>query len=221
MIDKALLDFLHELAINNNREWFNANKDLFREQELKAKSVFKAVQEELSKTDEIEGHHLMRIYRDIRFSKDKTPFKARFAGSFSRATASRRGSYYLNIEPGNSIIGGGFYGPNNDDLKRIRQEFEMDDSEIRSILKNKTFSNVYGELQGEELKTAPRGFDPENKAIDLIRKKQFYFIHHFSDQEVLAADFIENASKKLRLLLPYFDYMSSVLTTNSNGESIL
>jgi len=221
MIDQNLLNFLGDLAKNNNRDWFNANKDLFREQELKAKSVFKAVQEELSKTDEIEGHHLMRIYRDIRFSKDKTPFKARFAGSFSRSSAARRGSYYLNIEPGNSIIGGGFYGPNNDDLKRIRQEFEMDDTEIRTIMKNKAFLIVYGDLQGEELKTAPRGFDPENKAIDLIRKKQFYFIHHFTDQEVLAPDFIENASEKLRLLLPYFDYMSSVLTTNSNGESIL
>ncbi len=221
MIDQPVLTFLEKLAKNNNRDWFASHKEEFSEQEKKVKAFFRAVQSELSKMDQIEGHHLMRIYRDIRFSKDKTPYKARFSGSFSRATAARRGSYYLSIQPGNSFIGGGFYGPNTDDLKRIRQEFEMDSSEMRTILSDPVFKSFYGELQGEELKTAPRGFDATHPSIDLIRKKQFYFVHPFSDEEVCAKDFNQKVGQGLQLLLPYFDYMSSVLTTNSNGESIL
>lgn len=104
----------------------------------------------------------MRIYRDVRFSKDKTPYKPRFSGSFRRATAALRGGYFLNIEPeGNSIVGGRFYRPNTDDLKRIRQEFAQDDSEIRKILNDKKFKPLFSQLQGEELKTAPRGFNPK------------------------------------------------------------
>ena len=221
MIDQAVLTFLDVLAKNNNREWFIAHKNDFIVEQKKAKTFFKQLQDELSTFDAIEGHHLMRIYRDVRFSKDKTPYKPRFAGSFSRATAIRRGSYYLNIEPGNSIIGGGFYGPNTEDLKRIRQEFEMDSSEIRVIMNTPRFKTYYGDMQGEELKSAPRGFYPLHPSIDLIRKKQFYFIHQFSDAEVLAPDFISKVSHGMALLLPYFDLMSSILTTNTNGESIL
>jgi len=221
MIDQPVFTFLEKLANNNNRDWFASHKEEFNEQEKKIKALFKNLQDELSKIDQIESHHVMRIYRDIRFSKDKTPYKARFSGSFSRATAARRGSYYLSIQPGNSFIGGGFYGPNAADLKRIREEFEMDATEMRTILSNPKVEAYYGELQGEELKTAPRGFDPSHPAIDLIRKKQFYFVHPFSDEEVLAKDFRQRVSQGLELLLPYFEYMSSVLTTNSNGESTL
>lgn len=221
MISKDLLKFLSDLKQNNDRDWFNAHKSTFKAHEADAKAFFKSVHEELSKTDEIEKHKLMRVYRDVRFSKDKTPYKPRFAGSFSRATAALRGGYYLNIEPGNSIAGGGFYGPNADDLKRIRQEFDMDDSEIRAILNDKAFKAMFGELRGEELKTAPRGFDPNSKAIDLIRKKQFYVIREFTDKEVLAPDFKDKVIETYQVIRPYFDYMSSVLTTNANGESTL
>ncbi|MFT5821726.1 MAG: hypothetical protein ACI8ZM_002980 [Crocinitomix sp.] len=221
MIEKDLFKFLKALKANNDRDWFNANKPVFKSHETDAKAFFKEAHEKLAIFDQIEGHRLMRIYRDVRFSKDKTPYKPRFAGSFSRSTAALRGSYYLNIEPGNSIVGGGFYGPNTDDLKRIRQEFEMDDTEIRAILNDKTFKATFGEIRGEELKTAPRGFDPENKAIDLIRKKQFYLIREFTDKEVLQADFVEKVVETCKVIRPYFDYMSSILTTNANGESIL
>ena len=221
MVTKDLLGFLKELRTNNNRDWFTEHKPTFKAHELDAKAFFNLIQGRLEKLDDIQGHKLMRIYRDVRFSKDKTPYKARFAGSFSRATPALRGSYFLNIEPGNSIVGGGFYGPNTDDLKRIRQEFEMDDSEIRSIINNETFKATFGEMRGAELKTAPRGFDPENKAIDLIRKKQFYFIREFSDKEVLQDDFIDKVIESCKVIRPYFDFMSSVLTTNTNGESIV
>ena len=221
MIKKELFSFLTDLHKNNNRDWFNANKPTFKKHELTVKSFLTEIADELNKTDRIEKHKLMRIYRDVRFSKDKTPYSPRFAGGFTRATAALRGTYFLNIQPGKSIAGGGFYGPNADDLKRIRQEFEMDDSEIRAILSDKKFVQTFGKLQGSELKTAPRGFDPNHPAIDLIRKKQFYVFRDFTDKEVLSPNFKSEVLNTFTTMRPYFDFMSSVLTTNTNGESIL
>ena len=221
MIKKELLTFLGDLKKNNNRDWFEVKKPIFKKHEADAKAFFAAIEKQLSEQDEIDGYHLMRIYRDVRFSKDKTPYKPRFGGSFKRSTSALRGGYYLNIEPGNSIVGGGFYGPSTEDLKRIRQEFEMDDSEINQILNNKKFKALFGEMQGEELKTAPRGFDPEHKAINLIKKKQFYVVRRLTDEEVLAPDFSKKIIESFTVIKPYFDYMSSVLTTNLNGESVI
>ncbi len=221
IVKKETMDFLCELRDNNNREWFNERKAIFKEHQNDIKLFFMEVENRLQKTDQIESHSIFRIYRDVRFSNDKTPYKARFAGGFKRATAALRGGYFLNIEPGASIAGGGFYAPNANDLKRIRQEFEQDDSEIRAILTNKIFKNTFGGLMGSELKTAPRGFDIDHPAIDLIRKKQFYVIRNFSDKEVKDSGFIDLIIDTYQILRPYFDYMSSILTTNLNGESMI
>ncbi len=220
-IEKDTLEFLENLKKNNNREWFNERKPTFKQHEKLAKNFFLTVQERLSERDNIEGHKVFRIYRDVRFSKDKSPYNARFAGSFRRATDALRGGYWLNIEPGNSMAGGGFYGPNKEDLKRIRQEFEIDDTAIRKILDDETFKSLFGKLQGEELKSAPRDFDPNHKAIDLIRKKQFYVARYFTDDEVTKPDFIDKVLETYTGVRPFFDYMSEVLTTNLNGERII
>lgn len=220
-ISKASLKFLSNLEKNNNREWFNENKETFKKHEAEAKSFFQAVSEQLQQSDLIERHKVYRIYRDVRFSKDKTPFKSRFAGGFVRATAARRGGYYLNIEPGNSLVGGGFYSPNSADLLRIRREIEANDSELRAIIANKTFQKYFGEIKGNEVKTAPRGFDVNHKAIDLIRKKQFFVFRSFSNKEVTSPDFLQKVGETYLAIRPYFDYMTDVLTTNLNGESLL
>lgn len=221
MISKELFQFLKDLKANNTREWFNDHKPIFQTYQNEAKAFYQQVDERLGQTDHIEKHKVFRVYRDVRFSKDKTPYKSRFAGYFIRATNELRGGYYLNIEPGNSIVGGGFYGPESGDLKRIRKEFEQDDSEIRAILGNKKFKTLFGELQGAELKSAPRGFDPEHPAIDLIRKKQFYVLRKFTDKEVQSSDFINHVIETYLATRPFFDYMSSVLTTNLDGESLV
>jgi len=221
MISKELFQFLKDLKANNTREWFNDHKPTFQFHQTEVKAFYQEVEGRLGQSDLIEKHKVFRIYRDVRFSKDKTPYKTRFAGYFIRATKELRGGYYLNIEPGNCIVGGGFYGPESDDLKRIRKEFEQDDSEIRAILNNKKFKSTFGELQGEELKSAPRGFDPEHPAIDLIRKKQFYVIRKFTDKEVQSPDFTNQVIETYQTIIPFFDYMSSVLTTNMDGESVL
>jgi uncharacterized protein (TIGR02453 family) len=221
MISKELLKFLGDLNKNNNREWFNEHKPTFKEHEKVAKTFFQAVEDELKMTDAIEGHKVWRIYRDVRFSKDKTPFKTWFSGGFNREKPALRGGYYLKIEPGSSAVGGGFYGPNSDDLMRIRKEFEMDDSEIRTILNNKKFKTTFGEMMGDGVKTAPRGFDADHKAIDLIKRKQFFFFKEFTDKEVVDPNFSKKVIETFTTIRPFFDYMSSVLTTDLNGESTL
>ncbi|NCP06452.1 MAG: DUF2461 domain-containing protein, partial [Flavobacteriales bacterium] len=133
-----------------------------------------------------------------------------------------RGGYYLHVQPNNeSFIATGFWEPNKEDLLRMRKEFEMDDQEMRDILNNKSFKQVWGDLVGDELITAPKGFDKDHKAIDLIRKKQYIFIKKFTDKEVLDSNFIASVDEAFKTVRPYFNYMSDVLTTDLNGVSLI
>ena len=219
-VDKTTLQFLEELKTNNNREWFNENKPRFQEVQEATKLFYEEIKQGLLKNDEIDRFKLFRIYRDVRFSKDKTPYKPHFAGSFSRSGKRLRGGYYLRIRPGETFLAGGFWAPNKEDLFRIRKEFELDDQEIREILKAPDFKKVFGgELEGEELKTAPKGFQKEHPAIDLIRKKGFIATRKFTDKEVLSPNFLNDVLYSFQTLRPFFDYMSEVLTTDLNGVS--
>ncbi len=221
-IEKSTLEFLLDLKKNNNREWFNDHKSEFKAVQSQAKDFYHAIMDNLNKRDEIENFKLFRIYRDVRFSKDKTPYQLHFAGSFSRTGKKLRGGYYLRIRPGESFLAGGFWAPNKEDLFRIRKEFEFDDQVIRKIISEEKFVSVFGGiLEGEELKTAPRGFDKEHPNLDLIRKKGFIAIRKFTDKEVLASNFLDVIEDSFLTLRPFFDYMSEVLTTNLNGESII
>jgi uncharacterized protein (TIGR02453 family) len=220
-ISKSTLNFLEALKENNNRDWFNEHKPEFQIEQKKVKDFYNAILERLKTHDDIDKFKLFRIYRDVRFSKDKTPYKPHFAGSFSRATKRLRGGYYLRIRPGESFLAGGFWEPNKDDLMRIRKEFEMDTSEIGEIICDKNFIKYFGKLQGESLKTAPRGFDKNHPDLDLIRMKQFIVVRNFTDEEVMASNFLEEINNSYKAMRPYFDFMSEILTTDLNGVSII
>ncbi|TAI48764.1 DUF2461 domain-containing protein [Flagellimonas allohymeniacidonis] len=221
IISKKAFDFLNRLAKNNNRDWFEAHKPEFKKLESEIKSFYAQVQENLNEHDDIEKMKMFRIYRDVRFSKDKTPYKAHFAGSFSRLGAHLRGGYYLRLKPGETFLATGFWEPNKEDLFRIRKEFEMDASDFRKVIGEKSFKAVWGEIQGDGVKTAPKGFDKEHPEIDLIKRKQFIFVRNFTDKEVLSEDFINEVDKSFKAIRPFFNIMSDILTTNLNGESIL
>ncbi len=220
-ISKEVLHFFNELKQNNNREWFTENKKRFKTLEADVKAFYTAIHENLNQHDDIDKMKLFRIYRDVRFSKDKTPYKTHFGGSFHRSKPRLRGGYYLHIAPGDSFLAAGFWEPNPADLMRIRKEFELDSAPMRNILDDKKFSETWGALVGDEVKTAPKGFNREDPNIDLIRKKQFIFTKKFSDKELTADDFLLNIDKAFRAIRPYFDYMSEVLTTDLNGVSLI
>ncbi|MBI3519451.1 MAG: DUF2461 domain-containing protein [Bacteroidetes bacterium] len=220
-IPKSSMDFLSLIKKNNNRDWFNAHKENFLKEQQYIEQFAEALLTELNTHDVIETpsgkKSLHRIYRDTRFSKEKTPYKTNWSGSFRRATKYRRGGYYFHLETGNSFIAGGFWGPSPEDLKRIRDDFDFDDAPIRKILKSKSFISTFGTLQGEQLKTTPKGFDANSKAIDLLRYKQFLVIRKFTDKEVLDKNFLKEAHLTFKHMRPFFDYMSEVLTTDING----
>ena len=220
MAAPEVFNFLKELSKNNNRDWFAQNMDTFRANEKAMKVFFNNLDTELRKQDSIEKMQVFRIYRDIRFSKDKTPYKRYFSAWFSRTKPLLRGSYYIHIEPGASFVEGGFWEPNPADLLRIRKEFETDDSYIRKIIADPDFKTYFGNLEGTEVKTAPKGFDKNHPAIDLIKKKQFVVTRKFTDKEVMHKDFTSEVLKTYQAMRPFFDYMSDVLTTNLNGESL-
>jgi uncharacterized protein (TIGR02453 family) len=220
-IQESSLNYLQLLKNNNNRPWFITNKQLFAQAQDNLEKFAGALLTALNLHDLIETptgkKSLHRIYRDIRFSADKTPYKTNWSGSFARATKSRRGGYYFHIEPGNSFIAGGFWGPSSPDIKRIRDEIAFDAAPLRKIFNSRSFLSSFGKLQGEQLKTAPKGFDINNEAIDLLRYKQFLLIRKFTDEEVLSASFVKQASQTFKNMRPFFDYMSEVLTTDVNG----
>jgi uncharacterized protein (TIGR02453 family) len=220
-LSPEIFTFFDKLQKNNNRDWFDANKPEFKALEKDAKAVFETILEKMRVHDDIEKMKMFRIYRDVRFSKDKTPYKARFAGGFTRATARLRGGYYVNIAPDDNFIAAGFWGPNKEDLLRIRKEIEVDASVMRKLFEEENFKSHWGKLVGDTLKTVPRGFDKEHPAIDLLRYKQFIVVRKFTQKEVLATDFATKVDDSFKTLRPFFNYMSEVLTTDLNGVSLL
>ncbi len=221
MIDKSTLQFLAELRANNHREWFEVHKEECLAAKENVTAFAEAVTAGLNQTDEIAKCYLYRIYRDLRFAKDKThPYKDHLDAYLYRSGAARRGGYVFRIGTnGGSQAGGGFFGPNKEDMLRIRRELEFDSRPINTITQHPDFVRHFEQLQGEAVKTAPKGFNRHHPNINWIQKKQFYALRPFTDQEVLRADFAEQTVATFRALRPFFDYMSEVLTTNADGES--
>ena len=220
-IEKYNIQFLKNLKANNNRDWFAENKADYEKHQSNLVEVGDELLANLSKHDNIDTtsgkKSVIRVYRDIRFSKDKSPYKTYTGFGFSRATQLLRGGYYINIEPGNSFVGGGFWGPNKYDLLKIRKGIETDETEFRAILGSKELKSVFGELKGEKLKTCPKGFDKESSAVDLLRYKQYLLMKEFSDAEVLSSNFLKEVDKTFKVMRPFLDLMSCILTTDENG----
>jgi uncharacterized protein (TIGR02453 family) len=224
-IPKHSLDFLKKIKANNNREWFHENKPEYQKAHEGIIGFADQLLENLNKHDNIKTvsgkKSMYRIYRDVRFSKNKTPYNVHWSGGFARATDALRGGYYFRLEHDNFLIGGGFWGPNPKDLKRIREEIDFNDEAFRSIFNQKKFKETFGELVGEEVKTSPKGYSIDNPNIDLLRKKQFILSKSFTIKEVLDKNYHQKVDDTYKQMREFFDLMSEVLTTDSNGESII
>jgi len=220
-INPDIFTFYKDLDKNNNREWFESHKPRFKALESEVKDFNEIVKYGLEETDDIEKVKMFRIYRDVRFSKNKTPYKTHFGVSFHRKKPNLRGGYYMHLAPQNSFIASGFWNPNPMDLLRIRKDLEMNAQELRDIITDLKFKKAWGELKGDEVKTSPKGFNIDHPNIDLIRHKQFLFTKRFDDKSVLSSDFQKEVIKSFTTIRPFFDYMTSVLTTDLNGVSLL
>ncbi len=223
-LQKSNIDFLKQLRANNNKEWFTENKSLYEHELEEMRSFSDDLINQMNQLDDIETpsgkKSLFRIYRDVRFSKDKTPYKSHWSGHMRRATKWLRGGYYYHIEPGGSFVAGGFWGPNKDDLLHIRNQIANDPNTFRSIINDPLFKKTFGELQGDQLKTAPRDFPKDHEAVDLLRYKGFVVRRDFKDKEVLSPNFTKDIVQTYQYMRPFLNYMSEILTTDLNGEAL-
>lgn len=220
-LSNDIFNFFTALSKNNHREWFMDHKPRFKSLETQVKQFGEDIKEALNRHDSIDRFKLFRIYRDVRFSKDKTPYKTHFGLTWHRTKPHYRGGYYLHLAPKDCFLACGFWDPNPADLKRIREELAMDAQEFRNLIAAPDFAAVWGKLEGSELKTAPRDFDKDHPDIDLIRKKQFLFVKPFDEKTVCSPDFLQQVDAALQTVRPFVDYMSDVLTTNRDGESVI
>ena len=192
MIQRHTYDFLKELVENNNREWFQANKERY---EAARQNVIDFATELLKLMHKIDPgiddaldakKCVMRIYRDIRFSKNKTPYKNNFGISIPTRGLKPGGvEYYLQIAPGNSFIAGGYWMPEAVHLKAIRQEIDYNAHELKNIIDNAAFKKQFGEFRKQDaLKSVPREYSADNENIDLLKLKSFIVVHNFNDDEL-------------------------------------
>ena len=217
LLTKKSLDFLKDLANNNDRNWFNDNKSRFQEAQNEFKLFMEEVREGLGQKDSIEEMKVYRIYRDVRFSKNKAPYKSYLSASMSRAGKHRRGGYYFSFEPGNHFVGGGFWAPEPQDLKYIRDGILREEETYRSLIQSEHITQYFNGVEGDALKTAPKGYDKDHPAIELIRNKQYLLSRTFEDKAVLSAGFKDELVEAFSRMIPYFDFMSEVLVFDENG----
>jgi uncharacterized protein (TIGR02453 family) len=181
MINQSTFNFLKDLKENNNREWFQDNKQRYEEAKENVIAFTAELLKEIKLTDTGRANDidpkkcLMRIYRDIRFSLDKTPYKNNFGISkLLGNTKTERIEYYVHIQPGSSFGGGGYWMPDNDHLKAIRQEIDYNAADLKKIIDEPRFKELFGEFRAQEqLKSMPRGYDADGENADLIRLKSF------------------------------------------------
>ena len=216
-----IFSFFKKLEKNNNREWFEQHKPEFKALETTVKQFGEALKDQLNQHDSIDRFKLFRVYRDVRFSKDKTPYKIHFGLTWHRTKPEYRGGYYLHLKPNDIFLACGFWDPNPADLKRIRQEIDMDADEYRNIINEPNFKRIWGKLQGDAVKTAPKGYAKDHPNIDLLRHKQHIFMVRYTEEDVAAADFLDRLDTALQAVRPFVDYMSAVLTTNADGEPLV
>ena len=216
-INKETLNFLSTLDINNNREWFNENKPLYLEAKANFENVVNEIISEVAEFDSsverLEAKNcIFRIYKDTRFSKDKTPYKTNIGASLVEKgpkTLNQAG-YYIHLEPSKSFLAGGVYMTEQKNLKAIREAISSDGETFLKILNKKSFKDVL-ELQGTKLVKVPQGFDKENPMGDYLKFKQFTVFHPLSDAEVLDKNFVKNTVTVLKEMYPFNQFLNDAI----------
>lgn len=215
---KPIYTYLDELKANNNRDWFEANKDRFKTLRVTFEELVGEVIGQLAQNDEsLVGLKpkdcIFRIYRDVRFSKDKRPYKTNFAACIAEGgRKSPKAIRYLHLEPGNTILAGGIYRPEAAQLKRIRQEIDYNSEPLKAILTDPGFLKYFEGMNGEQLKRPPKGYDADHPDIDLLRYKSFTVFHNMSDEEVLSNEFLKKGVEVYEAMIPFNAYLDEAVS---------
>jgi uncharacterized protein (TIGR02453 family) len=215
-IKQSTLDFLNNLKFNNNRDWFLKNRSLYTEAKFNFESF---VQEIINKMTEFEPiikglevkNCVYRINRDIRFSNDKSPYKSHF-GAFIVRGGKKNGDkfagFYFHVEPGSSILAGGAYMPPAPWLASIREKIDEQPAEINKIISDKAFIKYFGKLDGERLKTSPKGYRSDHPQIELLRLKSYLVVNEVSDKDVLKSGYSDHVLSVFKAMKPLNDFLN-------------
>lgn len=216
-LDPDILKFLGQLKKNNSRDWFEDNKPRYKAaQENLIDFVDKSLNELIKFDKSLIGVEpkkcVFRIYRDVRFSKNKDPYKTNLGAHIAGGSKMQpRAGYYLHIEPGACMIAGGAYLPPAPWLKAIRQEIHHNADELKKILKSASYKKHFGSMEGEQLKTAPRDYPKDHPEIELLRYKSFLSTHLLKDKQVSKKDFGGHFLKVAKALYPFDAYLNMAM----------
>jgi uncharacterized protein (TIGR02453 family) len=219
-INPETIEFLKELRDNNNREWFLKNKPGYDRAMDNFKDFIDALIPRIGIFDPSVMHitakdAVFRIYRDVRFSKDKSPYKSHLGAHITSAAKKSeihsKAGYYIHIEPGQSLLGGGAYLPQGPWLKAIRQEIHFNAPVLKGILDSKDFKKYFGAMEGEKLKTTPKDYPADHPEIELLKHKSFLASQSLSDGEITAHGFLEHCAKAFEALFPFDTFLNNAV----------
>lgn len=219
MLSPTTFRFLKSIKKNNNKDWFDKNKDAYLAAKDDVGVLVNEVIAELVKFDKtLAGltakDCVFRIYRDVRFSKDKRPYKTNMGASINAGGKKvMMPGYYLHLEPGNSFLAGGLWMPPGDQLKKIRQEIDYNGKDINKVISNPAFKKYYGIFdQSYKLKTTPKGYPKEHKDIELLKLTSFIVWHPFKDTEVLNKNFVKEIGKGAKIMAPMLNFLKVAIS---------
>jgi uncharacterized protein (TIGR02453 family) len=214
MVQESTVQFLSKLGKNNNKVWFDKNRDAY----AAAKEDFEVfITEMLGKAAKLDPAFreqkakdcIYRIFRDVRFGKDKTPYKSHFGAFFSRGGRKYPGAgFYIHLEPGKTFVGGGLWMPEAPLLKGVRQEIDYNFPEFKKIVGNVKFKKLFSQVNGEVLKTNPKGYDTDNPAIEYLKMKSYTVGTPVADKDILAKDFVAKCADIFTVMNPFVNLLN-------------
>jgi len=219
MIEQSTLDFLKKLSKNNNKEWFDKNRDSYLKAKQNVEDFTALLIKEIAKFNPAVGtlspkNCVFRIFRDVRFSKNKSPYKNNMGAYISEGgKKGNKAGYYLHIQPnGESFLAGGMYMPEAPLQNAIRQEIDYNMDEFKKIIGKKSFKTTFGEPEGEKLKTVPKGYDKNHPDIELLKYKSYIVWHKLNDKELIQKDFLKKSAAVFKELHPFNNFLNRAVS---------
>jgi uncharacterized protein (TIGR02453 family) len=214
---KPTLEFLGQLQQNNNKPWFEAHRAAYETVKGTFEEFVDGLIGGINKFDELDDlsakECIFRINRDVRFSKDKSPYKPKLGASLAPGgRKSTRLGYYIHIAPyDESMIAGGLHAPMPPQLAKFRQAIDRDANAFKRITRSKAFAQYFGEVSGGRLSTAPQGYPRDHPEIELLKLKEIVAVHHLADESVLSPDLTAHTLKVFKAMKPFLDFLNDVM----------
>ena len=214
-ITQETFNFFKQIEENNNKPWFEKNRPLYETAKANFLEFMEVLLPKIRTIDQIVEKDLTkyasRIHRDVRFSKNKSPYKNNISSLIERALDFKKCPFYIHIQPNGSFMGAGVYQPDPALLKRVRQEIDYNSSELHKIIGKPSFKEKFGKITGDSLVRPPKGYEEDNPNIELLKLKFYIVRKDFSDEEVMSPDFADRIAELYREAIPFFEFLDNAI----------